>query len=44
MAETAPYRRLWRWQFYAGLFVLPFIYHAVDRRVDLPARRMAGGL
>ena len=25
MADTALYRRVWRWHFYAGLFVLPFI-------------------
>ena len=25
MADTATYRTIWRWHFYAGLFVLPFI-------------------
>lgn len=25
MADTALYRRVWRWHFHAGLFVLPFI-------------------
>lgn len=25
MADTAPYRMIWRWHFYAGLFVLPFV-------------------
>lgn len=25
MADTALYRTLWRWHFYAGLFVLPFV-------------------
>ena len=25
MADTATYRTFWRWHFYAGLFVLPFI-------------------
>ncbi len=25
MANTATYRTIWRWHFYAGLFVLPFI-------------------
>lgn len=25
MADTALYRTIWRWHFYAGLFVLPFI-------------------
>lgn len=25
MESTALYRTLWRWHFYAGLFVLPFI-------------------
>ena len=25
MADTATYRTIWRWHFYAGLFVLPFV-------------------
>lgn len=25
MADTATYRKIWRWHFYAGLFVLPFV-------------------
>lgn len=25
MADTATYRMIWRWHFYAGLFVLPFV-------------------
>ncbi|GMM91987.1 PepSY-associated TM helix domain-containing protein [Qipengyuania sp. MTN3-11] len=25
MADTATYRTVWRWHFYAGLFVLPFV-------------------
>jgi uncharacterized iron-regulated membrane protein len=26
MDDTATYRTLWRWHFYAGLFVLPFVF------------------
>ena len=26
MADTATYRTIWRWHFYAGLFVLPFVF------------------